>query len=465
VTVTVGVEKHLDEEIVRRFKASLRGKLLQSGDDGYDAARRVFNGMINGHPALIARCAGVADVRTAVNFARGNNLLLAVKGGGHSIAGNAVCDGGLVVDLSNMKDVRVDPPNRTVRAGPGVTWSEFDHETQAFELATTGGVVSTTGIAGLTLGGGYGWLAGKHGMACDNLISADVVTANGEFLTASSDENHDLFWGLRGGGGNFGIVTSFEYSLHPVGKLLAGLLAWPLPRAREVLEFLRNFSDDLPDELTIMAAILRTADGLPIIAVVACYNGAIDEGERVVAPLRKFGPPVVDLIEPMSYEDVQKILDPSYPAGQHHYWKSGFFKAFSDEIIGTVVAHTKSLPAAMALGGGVLFEFHAGASSRVKVDATAFSHRGRLYNFTILSVAQDSSGLEEILSWTHSFWNSMTPLLTDRVYVNYLSQEGQERAKAAYGDNYPRLRTLKDKYDPNNLFRLNQNIVPTVKTK
>ena len=451
----------LDESLIDAFRYGLSGKLFRPGDDGYDSSRRIFNAMVDKHPALIVKCAGVADVRNAVNFARENKLILAVRGGGHNVAGNAVCDGGLVVDLSTMKGIRIDPVRRTARAEPGVTWGELDHETQALGLATTGGVVSTTGIGGLTLGGGFGWLASKHGLACDNLISADVVTADGSFLTSSLDENQDLFWGLRGGGGNFGVVTSFEYRLHRIGKVLGGLVAWPLSRAKDVLEFLRDFSSDTPDELALAAGMFPMPDGAPAIEVVACYAGPIEEGERVVRPLREFGPPVADLIKPMAYEEVQKMLDPSYPAGQYHYWKSGFFKDFSDEIIETIVAQTRLLPK-MEPGGGVIIEFFSGEASRVKSDATAFSHRGTLYNFTIVSVARDSAELEKVLPWMRGFWNSIEPLLTNRVYVNYLSQEGEERAKAAYGENYPRLVELKNKYDPANLFRVNQNIKPPV---
>jgi len=449
----------IEESSIEQFKLGLRGKLLRPGDDDYDSSRRVFNAMIDKHPALIARCAGVADVIQAVNFARQNNLVVAVRGGGHNVAGNAMCDGGLVIDLSNLKGIRVDPARRTAQAEAGATLGEFDHETQAHEQGTTLGVFSPTGIAGLTLGGGYGWLAGKYGLASDNLLSADVVTAEGKLISANSEENQDLFWGLRGGGGNFGVVTSFTYKLHPVSRVLAGSVAWPIARTGEVLHFLRDFTSQVPDELGLVAALFTTPDDIPIVGITVCYAGPIEEGERVLAPTRKFGPPLVDTIGPMKYVQVQKMLDPLLPWGLYNYWKSAFFKDLSEPIIDTIETYAKTCP---SLNTFIMIELYSGAASRVPPDATAFNHRGKLYNFSILSVWKNPADSERNLEWTRTFWNSIQPFLSNRVYVNYLSQEGEERVRAAYGNNYERLEILKKKYDPSNLFRVNQNIKPPV---
>lgn len=430
--------------------------LLRPGDDGYDSSRKIFNALIDKHPALIVRCAGVSDVIRAVNFARENKLLLAVRGGGHNVAGNALCDGGLVVDLSNMKSVRVDPVRRTARAEAGVNLTEFHHETQVHGLATTMGMFSPTGIAGLTLGGGLGWLAGKYGLACDNLLSADVVTAEGKLITASSVENQDLFWGLRGGGGNFGVVTSFEFRLHPVGDVLGGIIAWPLERAKEVFEFFREFTKDVPDDLGIFLGTGVLPEG-PVVISALCYAGPITEGEKVLEPLRKFGPPMLDAVKMMKYEEVQTMLDPSLPWGLCNYWKSGYFSDLSDEMIEAMLTGVKNSPSPLS---AILIEVLSGAASRIAPDATAFSIRAKLYNFMILGVWQDTKDSEKNLEWIRSFWSSLQPFLSSKVYVNYLSQEGDERVKAAYGKNYERLAALKKKYDPTNLFRVNQNIKP-----
>src|SRR5271169_4554589 len=300
IITTNGTDTILEEAAVQKFADSLRGPLLGPGQGGYDEARKVWNGMIDRHPALIARSAGVADVIAAVRFARTHGLLVSVRGGGHNITGNAVCEGGLMIDLSAMKSVRVDPAKRTARAEAGLTWGEYNRETQAFGLASTGGVVSTTGIAGLTLGGGLGWLMGKHGLSCDNLLSSDLVTADGKFLTASAEENPELFWGLRGGGGNFGIVTSFEYRLHPVGTVLAGMVLHPMAKAKEVLRFYRDFARGCPDEMLAAAALMTSPDGAPVVVIIAAYIGDLATGERLISPVRKFGSPLADTIAPTS---------------------------------------------------------------------------------------------------------------------------------------------------------------------
>src|SRR5437870_3321389 len=308
-----GPDAILEDAAVQHFAAELRGKLLQPGDGEYDAARIVWNGMIDRRPALIARCAGAADVIAAVRFARTHGILVSVRGGGHNITGNAVCEGGLMIDLSPMKSVRVDPVGRTARAEAGLTWGEYNRETQAFGLASTGGVVSTTGIAGLTLGGGLGWLMGKHGLSCDNLLSADMITAEGQFLTASADQHPDLFWGLRGGGGNFGVVTSFEYRLHPVGPVLAGMVLHPMAKAKEVLRFYRDFSSATHEALTTYAGLLTSPEGAKTVAIGVCYTGPLAEGERLIAPVRRFGPPLEDQIRPMAYTELQSLFDAAYP--------------------------------------------------------------------------------------------------------------------------------------------------------
>jgi hypothetical protein len=463
VTTNTGADAVLGEGVVEALRASLRGPLLRAGDAGYDAARAIWNGMIDRRPALIARCAGVADVIHGVNFARAHHLLLAVRGGGHNVAGNAVCDGGLMLDLSGMKSVRVDPVRRTARAEPGLTWGEFDHETQAFGLATTGGQISTTGIAGLTLGGGWGYLARKYGLASDNLLSADLVTANGQLLTASATENADLFWGVRGGGGNFGVVTSFEYQLHPVGPVLAGVVIHPFEQAREVLQLYREFTRAAPDKLASGAVCITLPDGTPVVGVVVCYNGPLEAGERVLQPLRAFGTPLADQIGIMPYTAAQKLVDAFYPPGLQQYWKSSFLQEISDAAIDTIVAYCAQRPSPLC---HMLIEHTlGGAVSRVDREATAFNHRDVQYTFMSLGVCTDPAEAEQCVRWAREFWDAMQPFLTTDVYVNYLgpeADEGAERLHAAYGpEKYQRLVALKNTYDPTNLFRLNQNIKPT----
>jgi len=460
VTTTIGADTTIDDAALEAFKTSLRGELLRPGDPGYDAARKVWNGMIDKRPALIARCTGVADIIDAVNFARTNELLVSVRGGGHNITGNAVCDGGLMIDLSRMKSVRVDPARRTARAEAGLTWGEYNRETQAFGLASTGGVVSTTGIAGLTLGGGLGWLMGKHGLSCDNLLSADIVTADGQFLTASASEHPDLFWGLRGGGGNFGVVTSFEYRLHPVDAVLAGMVLHPMAQAKDVLRFYRDYARSAPDALTAFAALMTSPEGAPVVAIVVGYIGPIAEGERLVAPVRKFGSPMADTIGPMSYVQLNTMLDAAFPyGGVQRYWKSSFLKHLGDDVLDILVTRAASLPSPMSMVG--FFHVH-GAATRVKPDETAFGLRDDQWDYDIISQWQDPVDADRHIRWTREFWTAVEPFATGEVYVNHLDAEEGTRIRAAYSDNYERLVALKNTYDPTNLFRLNQNIKPTV---
>jgi FAD/FMN-containing dehydrogenase len=460
VIATDGSDKILEEITVQNFADSLRGRLLRLGDDGYDAARRVWNGMIDRRPALIARCAGPADVIAAVRFARENGLLVSVKGGGHNITGNAVCEGGLMIDLSPMKSVRVDPVARTARAEAGLTWGEYNRETQAFGLASTGGVVSTTGIAGLTLGGGLGWLHGKHGLSCDNLLSADIVTADGQLLTANPERHPDLFWGLRGGGGNFGVVTSFEYRLHPVDSVLAGMVVHPMAKAKEVLRFYREFCRGCPDEMVAAAAMMTSADGDPVAVIVAAYIGDFAAGEQAMTSLRKFGPPLADTIAPTSYVALNSLFDTAFPyGGVQRYWKSSFLKELGDDMLDIMIARSAKFLSPMS---NVLFFHLHGAAARVNAHETAFGLRDDQWDYDVISQWSDPAEAAGHIQWTREFWTAVEPFASGKVYVNHLDAEEGTRIKAAYSDDYGRLVALKNKYDPTNLFRLNQNIKPTV---
>jgi FAD/FMN-containing dehydrogenase len=450
------------EESVVGFRTDLRGELLRPGEAGYDGARSVWNGMIDRRPALIARCAGAADVVRCVNLAREHGLLVSVRGGGHNVSGNAVCDDGLMIDLSPMKSIRVDPVRRTVRAEGGVIWGELDRETQAFGLATPGGFVSTTGAAGLTLGGGIAWLMGKYGLACDNLLSVDIVTADGRLLTASTTENEDLFWGVRGGGGNFGVVTSLEFRLHPVGPIvLAGLLIWPVTRAKEVHAAFQELLHSAPDELIALIALLNLPEVGPAVGIGVCYNGPTGEGERVLRHLRQFGPPLADQIAPMPYTQVQGLFDPLYPRGRRNYWKSNFLSFLNDDAVDTMVEHFRKAPSPLSHS---FLEGFTGAVRRVEREETAFGQRDSDYNFTLIAMWTDPAEDELHIRWGRDYWRAMQPFSADGVYVNYLgpaAEEGEERVKAAYGPaKYGRLAALKKKYDPANMFRLNQNIRP-----
>ncbi len=450
----------IEDAKIEAFGASLGGALLRAGDAGYDEARSIFNGMIDRHPALIARCASPGDVVKAVTFAREHALIVSVRGGGHNVAGNAICDGGLMIDLTPMKGIQVDPAAQTVRAQGGLTWADFDRETQTFGLATTGGAISSTGIAGLTLGGGFGWIGRSYGRACDNLISADVVLADGSFVHASADENADLFWGLRGGGGNFGVVTSFEFRLHPVGPMLGGMLVHPFERAGEVLRLVRDFNQSAPDASSVFAALMTTPDGHKVVAILPCYNGPIEDGEALLKPLREFGPPLADLVAPMPYTQQQQLMDEGFPFGLQNYWKSEFLKSLSDEAIDLLVAQFAAVPSPLT---AIVLEQFGGAYRRVASDENAFSHRDFDYNFVIISRWTDPAEADQNIQWSRDVWNAVQPYAAGVVYVNYLEggEEGASRIKSAYAGNYDRLAALKAKYDPTNFFQLNQNIKPS----
>jgi FAD/FMN-containing dehydrogenase len=448
----------LDQASIAELSARFSGVLLGPDASGYDDVRRVHNGMIDRRPALIARCLGSADIADAINFARTYGLDLAVRGGGHNVAGRAVCDDGLMLDLSLMKGIHVDPVRRAARAQGGVTWREFNRETQAHGLATTGGVISTTGIAGLTLGGGLGWLMAKHGLAMDNLLSAEVVTASGDILRASKDENADLFWGLQGGGGNFGVVSRFEYRLHPVGPVTSGLIAYPVGEARDVLRFFREVTSTLPDDLTVFAGLLHTPDGVQIGVLIACHCGALDEAEAALQPIKKFGSPLMNTIAPTTYEATNMMLDGGFPRGALNYWKSSFVKELSDPAIDTMAARFALCPSPMS---AMVLEHIHGAATRVGISDTAFPHRHEGYQLVIVSEWIEPADNARNIAWARESYDAMRPYFSSGRYVNYLGDdEGDDAVEAAYGPNYQRLRTLKRKYDPTNQFRLNQNIRP-----
>ena len=449
----------ISDAVADDFRGSLHGESLRPGDDGYDAARLVWNAMVDKRPALIARCSGAADVINCVNFARENNLLVSVRGGGHNFPGNSVCNDGLMIDLSRMTGVRVDPAAKTVRAQGGTKWGAFDHETQAFGLAAPGGTDVDTGIAGLTLGGGIGWLSGSHGLSCDNLVSADVVTAAGRAITASADENPDLFWGLRGGGGNFGVVTSLEYRLHPVGpEVLAGWLIYSIDEVREFFARVNDLTDNIPDELNLITFLHTLPDGGgKACSILLCYHGDIEEGERTIRPLREFGPPLLDDVRPMTYTDAQKLAV-ALP-GRQNYLKSHFVSQVGDDIVDVAIDFFDRITSPLS---SVLFQYLGNAARRVPAGDTAFAHRNALCEWATNAVFMDSGESEVHIRWARDFASEISPFSLGE-YINQVGTEadaGEEAIQAAFGDNFQRLADLKKKYDPANLFSHNQNIRP-----
>jgi FAD/FMN-containing dehydrogenase len=449
----------LSADTIHAFRDALRGELLQLGDPEYDGVRSLWNAMIDKRPALIVRCAGASDVIAAVKFARAHDLLVSVRGGGHNVAGSACCDGGLMIDLATMKGIRVDPDRQTVRAEPGLTWAEFDRETEAFGLAVTGGAVSTTGIAGFTLGGGFGWLNGKFGLTCDNLLSADIVTADGHMLHASADEHEDLFWAIRGGGGNFGIATSFEYQLHPLGQVLAGPVFHLLDHAPEVLRFHREFTASAPDELSIYVGFLTDPDGNKLVALAPCYAGDIEAGERILKPLREFGSPVADLIAPMPYTAWQSFFDAAFPPGRQNYWKSSLLQSYSDEAIDTIVKYAAQMASPFTT---VFMHHYHGACRRVAPTATAYGNRDARHDILILASWTDPAEADTHVGWARDFFKAMQPHSASTAFINFLTHDEEvERIQSAYGVNYDRLAEIKTRYDPTNFFRTNQNIRPS----
>jgi FAD/FMN-containing dehydrogenase len=444
-----------------------RGQLIHAGDAGYDEARTVFNAMVDRRPAVIARCTCTEDVGLAVDLAREQRLPLSVYGGGHGVTGAAVCDDGVVVDLRAMKGIDVDPQARTVRAEGGLTWGEFDAATQAHGLAVTGGRVSTTGIAGLALGSGSGWLERKLGFTCDNLLKAEVVTADGRVVFASEEENNDLFWAIRGGGGNFGIVTAFHLGLHPIGPVvLGGMLVFTVDMARDAVRAWRDFMRDAPDEVgTALAFVHAPPEEFvpeplrmqPVVGIVCCYAGPVEEGERALRPLRDLAPG--DIVAPMPYVAVQQLLDPANPKGRLNYWSGDFLEALPDDAVDILVEHGNARPSPftqiIVIPGG-------GAPSRVPDDATAFGQRDAPFNIHYLSMWEDPAATDANVAYTRRFADAMRPWATGRAYLNFLGDEGPSRVEAAFGpDKFARLQALKDKWDPENLFRHNQNIPPS----
>jgi FAD binding domain/Berberine and berberine like len=439
-----------------RLARVVNGPVLGAGDPGYEESRRVFNAGIERRPAAILKCSGPEDVAHGVTAAREYDLPLSIKGGGHSVAGNAVCDGGLMLDMSSMKRIFVDSERGLAVAEAGLTLGEFDAATSRYGLATTLGVVSMTGIAGLTLGGGIGWLNGKNGLACDNVLSMDVVTADGQLRTASAGQHQDLFWALRGGGGNFGAVVSFTYRLHPVRMVLAGPISYPPERAAEALRIYHQVASSAPDSLATAASVARGADGEPSVSVVVCWSGPVDEGEHVLRPLREFGPPIADAVGLIPYRELQSMPDAGFPPGRLHYWKSAFLAGLPSEAIDTVLRFSATAPSPYT---GIGLQQITGAASRIAPTATAFAHRARLYDFLILSQWDDPADSPGNMGWTRDLFNAMSPYFRG-VYVNNLGEEGSERVLDAYGINYERLAGIKAAYDPGNVFRLNQNIQP-----
>jgi len=434
---------------------------LRTGDAGYEQHRRVWNGMIDRRPSAIARCSSPADVRQAVKLARTEQVPVSVRGGGHNVAGTAVCEGGVMIDLSPMKNIRVDPAAREVIAGPGLLWGEFDAATQAHGLATTGGQVSHTGIAGLTLGGGLGYLMGKHGAACDNLLSVDVVTADGEMLTASADENADLFWAMRGAGGNFGIVTAFRYRVHPLGQVLGGMLIHPQERAVDLAAHFSEFLDGAPDELNTTFALLNSPEGMPLVGMIPVYSGdSLEEGARVLEPLRKFGPPVADLVQPVPYTAVQSMVDDAVPTGDRYYWRSNFVPALTPGLIQALREGVAAMPSPLSMI--LIFEVN-GQIKRVPKNAMAFDHRDKNFEMSIIGRWKDPTEDAANMQWVRDVWAAVQPYVLAAGYVNHMTaDETPDRVRAAYGtEKYERLSALKRKFDPENFFRSNLNIPPS----
>lgn len=441
------------------LRSQLRGEILTPASPEYDIGRRLWNGMIDRRPAAIVRCTSSEDVAAVLRFAAREELYPAIRAGGHNVAGLASVDEGLVIDVSPMKRITVDPVTRTATSDAGLTWGEFDAATQAFGLATTGGINSTTGIAGLTLGGGVGWLMGRCGLSCDTTIAYSLINAVGDLVTVTAEKHPDLFWALKGGGGNFGVVTSITYRLLPVSTVISGMILHPFARAREVLRNYRDFvMGDVPDELTVYAAALTSPDGVPLMAVIPAYTGPnLAEGERVLAPLRAFGSPVADLVTPMPYQSMQKMFDAGASYGVRSYWKSTFLRALPDEAIDTFVhcAEARTSPRTM-----VKLEHAHGAVTRVASNATAFPARGHAFDLVVLSLWDDVKDDALNVAWTRDFDRAMRPWSASSVYVNALADDDGGRVREAYGDNYPRLTQVKAKYDPSNRFRRNQNIPP-----
>jgi FAD/FMN-containing dehydrogenase len=451
-----------------QLQGALRGQLVRPGDADYDTGRAVYNAMIDKRPAAIVRCADVADVMAAVTFAREHELVVAVRGGGHNVAGTSTCDGGVIIDLSQMRGIRVDPARRTAQVQGGATWGDVDHATHAFGLATPSGIISTTGVAGLTLGGGFGHLSRHYGLSCDNLLSADVVTADGRFVTASANENPDLFWALRGGGGNFGIVTSFTYQLHPVSTVYGGPLFFDVKDTKQLLRGFLDVMRSAPDELSAFFSFHQGPPApfipehlhfVPMVAIVTCYSGPLENGEAALQSLRALATPLVDLVGPIPYPALNSMFDAIYPAGLQHYWKADYEPRASDA---SVDVHARFGPQVPTLQSTMHLYPQTGAVQRVGRNDTAYNHRDVEFVHNIIAVDADPANMPPALAWMNAYSEAMRPYSAAGGYVNFMmADEGQERVRATYRDNYDRLATVKAKYDPTNLFSVNQNIKPS----
>jgi FAD binding domain/Berberine and berberine like len=447
----------VDKVTIEAFRRGFCGQVLLPEDTGYDSARRIWNASIDKHPGLIARCSEAADVVRAVKFSRANNLLVAVKSGGHNVAGRALCDDGIVIDLSATNRVSVDAELRAVRVQAGALLGDVDRETNPHGLVVPTGVVSKTGIAGLTLGGGTGWLARKYGLTCDNVVSCEVVTAEGDLVTANNEINADLFWGLRGGGGNFGIVTSFLYRAHPVSTVLGGVIAYTRDQAAALLRYYRDFMPAAPDELTAYAGLISMPDGTPAVGVMACYCDDLTEGERVLKPLRAFGSPVFDAIQPMPFPTMQKLVDEMSPDSTHNYWRSTFIRDFSDEVIDLIIEHGNRMESRLSR---IVIQFFGGAAGRVAPADTAFAQRQAEYNVGIETQWTDAAESEKHIGWTRTLSDALRPYSSNGYLLNFIGDEEPDTIRAAFGSNHARLVELKTKYDPTNFFSLNQNVAP-----
>ncbi len=458
----------LNESSIKEFRAALRGGLIEPQDPGYEDARKVYNAMISKRPRLIVSCADVADVIRSVNFARENNMLLSIRSGGHNAGGLGICDDGLVIDLSRMKYTRVDPQAKTVVAGAGCTWGDIDHATHVFGMATPSGIISTTGVGGLTLGGGIGHLTRKCGLSIDNLLSVDIVLADGSFTTANADKNPDLFWAVRGGGGNFGVVTAFTFKLHPISMVYAGPMLYELEESEEVMKWYRELIKDAPDDLNGFFAFLTVPPEAPfpehlhnkkMCGVVWAYTGPIEKAEEVFKPIRAFKAPALDFVGPLPQPALQGMFDGIYPTGMQWYWRADFVNELNDEAIAKHIPFGYSLPSMHSTMH--LYPIN-GAAARVNNKDTAWHYRDALWAMVIVGVDPDPANKEKITAWTKKYWEELHPYSAGGAYVNFMMDEGEERVKATYGENYERLVAIKNKYDPNNLFRVNQNIKPSL---
>ncbi len=456
----------MESTAIDQFRACLRGELIQQQDEGYDAARKVYNGMIDRRPKFIVRCTDVADVISAVKFAKTRNLLLAVRGGGHNGAGLGVCDRGLVIDLSRRRGVHINPKKRTVQVESGCTWGDVDHATHAFGLAVPSGVISTTGVAGLTLGGGHGYLTRKFGLTIDNLLEADLVLADGNFVTASAEENEDLYWAIRGGGGNFGVVTSFKFKAHPVSTVYAGPMLWHPDKAVEVMKWYREFITKASEDIYGFFLFVNVPPvppfpedlhGKTMCGVVWCYTGPMDQADKALSPIHQISPPAVNFVGPVPYPTLQTLFDPLLPPGLQWYWKGDFVNELSDDAIKLHLKYGSELPSLLSTMHIYPID---GAVQRVPKNDTAFSYREAKWSMVIAGIDPDPENKDRITTWAKRYWEALHPYSAGGAYVNFMMEEGQSRVEATYRDNYKRLSEIKRKYDPTNLFRVNQNISP-----